>query len=1602
TNGKLTTKIQYIRRSKLQLQAFRSSNSTSHTTMSVTEGVTSSSALPFSDSVPIVPSGVYGRLDPQQHLLEPDLDDARWKWSLDNVLRNPPAESILLPAPQSKKPPADRSYPLAQTYHLKHDLRFLRGYRYGTAFKPNEKEILRDRLLRIDAPEETTPCSAQGHLSWDPLPGMIRMIPGVPFTYEMPDSQMVLTIGCLHTPESLKEYGQDGETVLSHIEDLRKITFGCKADSATGQEELKPIYTIPALKRNDRSGASKPGSNNYDGSYSLASTVGEGDGKGCFMPAMQNDTSPARHTIGSALQHLHAIWRLLFPKSVSKMEYDLVEFDGIDNNTFAFGGRAPGPTSLQMNVTSHGRTFREAIGHQASWHTDFHDAPTHWTMAVILLRIPEGSDPGAFLLGRAGLYIREGNILILILFFKGNDPHTGFPPTSCLDRVADFYDTADSTNRVVYVCYPSQAGVDRFANMAMTPATRFGNSNATLAHKVLQRTFATHGEHILGGIDCFANRMGIEAFKTFWNSLRWCNLTLKVEPDELLRNIFYIDGSGREVSLLPMSQGFHPIQNAADLDEMRSYYRWYTKECNRVLILIRRSELNQRDIVTSQDQHRLEDQFLPSEPQPMALLRSPSTPLTNPPSATCPVLDRITRTYYKGKKPYYEVKFVGDENPQEIVASSPWLKHPTNERILRAWLRQATLSNSSLSRLTEQWSADITSSTALDNEDRQDEAGNGIEPMGNTMDNNAHAPPISESLQNKAPKKGKALAKPTSTTPSKRKVGEDDGLARRSKRRTIGANVQSTETTETDTEEYDVEAIVGFRHQFNGGPEWLCKWVGYDDDTAEWRPWSSLSNCKKMVLAYNKKHGIHFTPGKSPVAISAGTVLLLRRVFSSTDLELQLNLLKAQHGNSEERISYYKDAPKRDLRTIAQTIINRATQNNWFLTAYASFDSDSAPSIDIALSQLQLVGSSLPAAAENMKMLKILERAQRADLCQSLIVIYHWYSSAGPGIAENLVWLYIRGGLDALVNQYPRVAALVDLVVRYVRQKFQRAIVTGKRTRNRQHELRALPETQELALRTTDPTTIDPIIPASKYEEYGLVLDCKAKSKTRLPGSIRLPSKSPQLVLGTDESLASACAAILVDLWGSFYIQPHVKAMDPVLSGRILPDEAQADYMARAICRGAILNCVVDAFQSTSILFSTTIDGLLTMPWMHFGPSGDNGKAPRFSNSCLKMATETLTPIFDVLERESARSPASSALADEISHIIYHHALSLSGGVPVAASPIHSVDALTSSGQDSPTYQPQKPLSWGDVTYESIVGRCGREGIMQPIALILREASNERRRLGSGNEILHLILTGHGATQKHNRPAIEDRDLTDPVRRFSISALLCSQHLPARLLASRHGLSNLLAWFGTGQGNMTKDFLGTLTTFFSTSAESLIQKFEPSLTNNTTIRARHGYQVGKKLAQLPGMTAVYNSRIWGQPNNHLSLFSHQTDDSISDHNAIQLKFGEIFTDSMQNKWISFLGDVFDCEDPWKFTGRRPSWYDTVKFISSLGISGFGNGLTTIQCANCLAFAYLVDPPDTISMASWIYSHEDLGAFRGLLKLGFDVQGITSVVAAFNI
>ncbi|EIM79192.1 uncharacterized protein STEHIDRAFT_20950, partial [Stereum hirsutum FP-91666 SS1] len=79
-----------------------------------------------------------------------------------------------------------------------------------------------------------------------------------------------------------------------------------------------------------------------------------------------------------------------------------------------------------------------------------------------------------------------------------------------------------------------------------------------------------------------------------------------------------------------------------------------------------------------------------------------------------------------------------------------------------------------------------------------------------------------------------------------------------------------------------------------------------------------------------------------------------------------------------------------------------------------------------------------------------------------------------------------------------------------------------------------------------------------------------------------------------------------------------------------------------------------------------------------------------------------------------------------------------------------------------------------------------------------------------------------------------------------------------------------------------------------------------------------------------------------------------------------------------------------------------TWLMAIRFIESLGIPGLKSGLTKFQMAMNLSILGICEPPTIDEIAIWIWDHPELGAFKGLVQLGFRLQNLQCVRAALTI
>lgn len=248
--------------------------------------------------------------------LEPPLE--LFVWPADSISKlGKPEPQQLIPAPAVPKP-AVGCYPQAPVYTLNAvpDHSYRRGWAYAAPYNPdNDFSLEHERMLNIRIPPNVLPTEFNKRTrtfhSQD-IPGMVRLPMGIPLVHHINgDPKKAVTAVCGHTLDSLAQY-PEGAEVAALVPRLMELTWGvAKTDTDLG---VPGIFELDGMQRNLRSkhvNLTKllPG----DGSFNIASTRGEGEGHGMFMPAVQTNTPQAAKIIKEVLEILHKLYRLIMP-----------------------------------------------------------------------------------------------------------------------------------------------------------------------------------------------------------------------------------------------------------------------------------------------------------------------------------------------------------------------------------------------------------------------------------------------------------------------------------------------------------------------------------------------------------------------------------------------------------------------------------------------------------------------------------------------------------------------------------------------------------------------------------------------------------------------------------------------------------------------------------------------------------------------------------------------------------------------------------------------------------------------------------------------------------------------------------------------------------------------------------------------------------------------------------------------------------------------------------------------------------------------------------------------------------------------------------------
>ena len=302
-------------------------------------------------------------------------------------------------------------------------------------------------------------------------------------------------------------------------------------------------------------------------------------------------------------------------------------------------------------------------------------------------------------------------------------------------------------------------------------------------------------------------------------------------------------------------------------------------------------------------------------------------------------------------------------------------------------------------------------------------------------------------------------------------------------------------------------------------------------------------------------------------------------------------------------------------------------------------------------------------------------------------------------------------------------------------------------------------------------------------------------------------------------------------------------------------------------------------------------------------------------------------------------------LGQEVQHCLLelHHGRSLSPDEILNLDKVNEGDiAEKDTSKKKPRAQAQKPIrAFSQVSLEALLPNSTSPKFGM-LGFILREALNERRHLGASHDILQRVLEGQHASQNSKRE--HNQDQTDPVRQHSCTTLLMQEPLPGNKLMAPEGLSNLLSWMGTGQGNSNKKFLDVVSAsggFFQKDLEGMLALFQPVHKDNMVDISLHGPAFsGDKRGKVP----IYDDTIWGQPSNFLNIAP-----TISPGKTYTLKekFGPYFSKEVQTAWVTWLGDLVN-KDPAAYQGKLNSWTSAMDMMAALSLLGFKTGLTVFQ------------------------------------------------------
>ncbi|KZV90366.1 hypothetical protein EXIGLDRAFT_694708 [Exidia glandulosa HHB12029] len=239
------------------------------------------------------------------------------------------------------------------------------------------------------------------------IPGQHQLSPGVPFVVrDSRDDTLFETQIGVTTPSIVNKYcwlkRPNSVTFWERSIRILKLTFGDKVSEV--ESHRKALHEFGFL-HNSRDGGTGDAD---EGSFSLAATNSEGVGKGNVQPAQQIHTPDAEERRLNLLHELGETGVDVVESLVSRDEFADASFIGRQQNLMGFGTiRKRIMNAVQSNMTRvrpGEETLSRSIGIQGEHHCDSKDCAHLWTVAVLCLQLPIGSDPASFVYPEVAVY----------------------------------------------------------------------------------------------------------------------------------------------------------------------------------------------------------------------------------------------------------------------------------------------------------------------------------------------------------------------------------------------------------------------------------------------------------------------------------------------------------------------------------------------------------------------------------------------------------------------------------------------------------------------------------------------------------------------------------------------------------------------------------------------------------------------------------------------------------------------------------------------------------------------------------------------------------------------------------------------------------------------------------------------------------------------------------------------------------------------------------------------------------------------------------------------------------------------------------------------